>query len=153
MFTPPSLPVTFRGSAWGPVSSYWWALAAASVILWALARSSPTALLVALAVLVAVSAAVVYTAIGTVVTVGPDELSVKRRWRPTWRVPMKDFRYVVENIPSRPRAPSLAGWKFHSTAGAGIAIELAMFSPHDRRAMRKLFGDIVIDADAGMRRR
>lgn len=152
MFTPPVTPVTFRGSVWGPASSYWWVLAAAAVIGWALARSSPIALLWALGALTVLSLVVAYTAIGTSITVGPDELIVKRRWRPTWRVPMREFRYVVENIPQRPRAPSLAGWKFHTMTGVGASVELAMFSPLDRRGLRKLFGDVVVDADAGMRR-
>lgn len=152
MFDPPAAPVTVRGSIAGPLSSYWWVLAAASVLVWAFSRSN-VPLAIGVLALVGLGAVVMwFLATGTEITVSAAELVVRRRLRPTWRIATRDFRYIVENIPTRPRAPSLAGWRFQAVDGPGPELELAMFAPHDRRFLRKLFRDVIVDADAGMRR-
>lgn len=152
MFSPPAERI-FRGSPWGPASSYWFAIAAWAIILGGVGKSSLVGGAVVFGIGVVVFGGMTLFATGTSIEVSPDELVVRRRWRPVWRVPMRDFRYVVENIPTRPRAPSMAGWAFHATDERRVGVELAMFSPLDRKRLRTLFAAVLVDADAGMPRR
>lgn len=153
MFVPPSEPVQIRGGMWGPLSAYAVVIVALGIIVSALARGSMVNAVFVLVVSLAVFGALIFTAAGARVEVTPTELVVARRWRAPWRVPLTDFRYVSENIPSRPRLPFLAGWTFRTGSGTEAKLEIAMFAPADRRRLRKLFADVIVDADAGLRGR
>ena len=153
MFQPPEKPVVVRGGMWGPLSAYAVVIVALAIVVSALARGSMINAVIVLALALAVFGALIFTANGTRVEVTPDELVVARRFRPEWRVPLTDFRYVNENVPARPRLPFLAGWTFRTGSGTEAKIEIAMFAPAERRRLRRLFADVIVDADAGMNRR
>lgn len=171
MFTPPPAGrQVFRGSVWGPASSYWVFLAGWLVIVAGVGRSSPPAGAVIGLAGAVVIAAVAWFAVGTSIAVDATTLTVTRRLRQAWTIPTSDLLQVTEVIPVRPRAPSMAGWTFVAVDpdNAGVegsaagqdgpsrrraSVELAMFSPLDRRRLRALFAEVLVDADAGMHRR
>lgn len=153
MFVPPLVPVTVRGSMWGPLSAYAVVIAALGILVSGLARGSMLNAVVVAVIGVAVFGALIFTATGARVDVSDTELVVARRWRPTWRVSLEDFRYVSENVPARPKLTFLAGWTFRTGSGTEAKLEISMFAPADRRRLRKVFADVIVDADIGMNRR
>ena len=154
MFTPPAEPVTARGGAAGILSAYWWGALAAAIVAGGLfVRGSSVAAAMVVIIGLLLLGVLTYIARGTRIEVTSTTLSVRRRFKPVWTVEMRDFNYIVENIPSRPRAPALAGWTFKTHSGKRCGMEIAMFSRDDRRMLRRLFADVIVDADAGMRRR
>jgi uncharacterized membrane protein len=153
VFTPPPAPVVIRGGFWGPLSSYALLWAGGLVIVWGVSRSNPLASIVVVVAMLAVFGVMSLIASGTTIALDDREVVLTRRFRPTWRSPLTDFTHVVENIPSRPRMPALAGWSFRTRSGSTAAVELSWFSPADRRALHRLFGDVIVNADAGLRRR
>ncbi len=152
MFTPPAERTAVRGSALGPVTAYALFLLAWPIVLWGV-RGSITAMLVVIGVGVAAIAGAAFFAAGASVTVDADEIVVTRRFRPPWRTRIDDFRYVSENIPSRPRQTALAGWTFRTGSGDEAKLELSHFAPGDRRRLRALFREVIVDADVALKRR
>ncbi|WP_040166730.1 hypothetical protein [Microbacterium gorillae] len=153
MFTPPESPVVVRGSAAGPLSAYLLAVLAWGIVLWGVGRSNLIGGAVVLGIGVLAGAIAVWFATGAAVELDPNQVVVRRRLRPVWRSSLGNLTHVVENIPARPRMPSLAGWTFRTRDGETAQLELALFAPADRRRLRRLFDDLVVDADAGLRRR
>lgn len=149
----PNEQVTVRGSAWGPVTTYWFAVAAWLIIFVGIGRGNPM-IGGAIAVIgLMVIGLASFAAAGTEISVGASEVRVKRRFRGTWAVPGDRFDRVDEHIPMRPRAPSMAGWQFFSTQGDSVTVEVAMLSPLSRRRIRKALGDRIIDVEKRMQRR
>lgn len=142
-------PVSVHGSIWGLVSSYWFAVAAAIIIVMAVGRGNPTAamwvILVGLAVLLLATA----FANGSAISVTESEVIVRRRMRGEWRAPIASITSIEEHIPMRPRARSLAGWVFMAEGQPKATIEMAMFSPMDRRKLRATFADVLVSPDLG----
>lgn len=152
MFTPPSERTVVRGSALGPVSAYALFLLAWPIVMWGVRGSVPGLLVVIGGGVVAIATAA-FIAAGASVAVDADEIVVTRRFRAPWHTRLDDFRYVSENIPSRPRQPALAGWTFRTGSGEEAKLELSHFAPRDRRHLRALFRDVIVDADVALKRR
>ncbi len=142
-------PISAHGSIWGLVSSYWFAVVAVLIIVAAIGRGNPVAamwvILVSLAVLLLATA----FATGSAISVTDSEIIVRRRLRAEWRVPVAELTSIEEHIPLRPRARSLAGWVFLAHGHPKATIEMAMFSPLDRRKLRSVFADVLVSPDLG----
>ncbi len=149
MTAPRFQPISARGSVWGLISSYWFAVVAVLIIVIAVGRTNPTAamwvILVSLLILLVAAA----FAAGSEISVTADEVIVRRRLRGEWRTPAAQLSTIEEHIPMRPRARSLAGWVFRTATGEKTTIEMAMFAPSDRRRLRATFADVLVSPDLG----
>lgn len=149
----PLEPLIVRGSAWGLLATYWFAVAAWLVIAGGVIRTNVAFGGLILVVGVIAGAIAAWVAAGVEVRVGAAEVSVKRRFRPTWRVHGEAFDRVDEHVPVRPRAPSMAGWTFHGIDGTHATVEIAQLAPRDRSRLRKALDGRIVDVEARMQRR
>jgi len=149
----PLEPLVVRGSGWGLVATYWFAVAAWLVIVVGVMRSNVAFGVVILVAGVLAAAVAAWFAAGVEVRVSAAEVSVKRRLRPVWRVHGENFDRVDEHVPVRPRAPSMAGWSFHSFDGTHATLEIAQLAPRDRSRLRKALNGRIVDVEARMQRR
>lgn len=152
MFLPPAERVVIRGGVVGPLSAYALFLIAWPIVLWGVRGSGPALIGVIAVGVIAIGVAAVVSR-GASVEVSEDQIVVTRFLRAAWRTSVADFRYVAENIPSRPRMPALAGWTFHTGSGRTVKLELSHFAPADRRRLRALFRDAIVDVDVALKRR